>query len=281
MTLATTHRLRTRSHIALRFAAGPNLMNLTNLTKLTDGAILGMEVVPMTQPREQHRSVTVKKGRGKRPRLLRSAAGKFATVRLGGKKVPISSERLSKLKKKGLIEKVLKGYLAVVVKAERVGHPVEYSVQVSPDGNVRPISTPATGSNALESALAAARGRGQVKVSEILKGDDMLTASDFGSLIGASHETVNVKRGRGEILGLQGATRAVRYPRWQVTDAGLPLPGLPRLFEILGKQPWTVYRFLRTQHPELGGRTALDALKAGQYEAVMGVAQNQTNGVFS
>jgi hypothetical protein len=73
----------------------------------------------------------------------------------------------------------------------------------------------------------------------------------------------------------------VKYPRWQVTDAGLPLPGLPRLFEILGEQPWTVYRFPRTAHAELGGRTALDALKAGQVDAVVGVAKSQAAGAFA
>jgi hypothetical protein len=154
----------------------------------------------MTQPREQHRPVTAKKRRGKKRSLLRSATGEFTTVRLGKKKVHIWSERLSKLVEKEPIKKMLKGYFAVVTEAKRVGHPLDYTVRVSPDGDVKPV----TESDALESALAAARERGQVKVAEILKGDDMLTASDFGSLVGASHETVNVKRGRGEVLGLQG-----------------------------------------------------------------------------
>ncbi|KGT81817.1 hypothetical protein MA20_02910 [Bradyrhizobium japonicum] len=199
------------------------------------------------------------------------------------RKVHVSGH--SGIPRKGSIDKILKGYFAIAKKAKKAGRTLHYTVRVSPDGEAKlvneAVAAPVTESDALESALAAARERGQVKVAEILKGDDMLTASDFGSLIGASHETVNVKRGRGEVLGLQSATRAVRYPRWQVTDAGLPLPSLPRLFEILGRQPWTVYRFLRTVHAELGGRTALDALKAGQQDAVLGVAQNQMNGVFS
>jgi DNA-binding Lrp family transcriptional regulator len=237
----------------------------------------------MAQPREQHRLATAKKKRGKKRSLLRGAAREFMTVRFGKskRKVHISPERLSAITEKRLIEQILKGYFAVVKEAQKAGHPLDYTIRVSPDGDAKPVAAPITESDALETALAAARERGQVKVAEILKGDDMLTASDFGSLIGASHETVNVKRGRGEVLGLQGATRAVRYPRWQVTDAGLPLPGLPKLFEILGRQPWTVYRFLRTAHAELGGQTALDALKAGQQEAVLGVAQNQMSGVFT
>lgn len=133
----------------------------------------------------------------------------------------------------------------------------------------------------LENALAEARRRGEAKVAEMLKGYDMLTASNFARLIGASKETVNVKRRNGEVLGLQGATHTFKYPAWQVTDAGLPLPGLSRVFEILGQQPWVVYRFLRSEHAELGGRTALASLKLGLQEAVYAAADNQTNGVFS
>lgn len=64
-------------------------------------------------------------------------------------------------------------------------------------------------------------------------------------------------------------------------ETGMPLPGLARVFHALGGQPWTVYRFLRAAHAELGGKTALDALKAGQVEAVLGVAENQAAGAFA
>lgn len=71
----------------------------------------------------------------------------------------------------------------------------------------------------------------------------------------------------------------MKYPRWQATDAGVPLPGLARLFDVLGEHPWTIYRFLRTAHADLGGRTALDVFKAGQVEAVVGVAENLAAGL--
>lgn len=53
------------------------------------------------------------------------------------------------------------------------------------------------------------------------------------------------------------------------------------MFEVLGDQPWTIYRFLRAAHAELGGRTALDALKAGQVDAVVNAAKNQAVCAFS
>lgn len=81
--------------------------------------------------------------------------------------------------------------------------------------------------------------RGTTTVTDILNGVDMLTSRGFGPLIGASHETVNIKRKR------------------------------------------SVYRFLRTAHAELSGRTALDALKAGQVDGVVAVAGNQASGTFA
>jgi len=186
--------------------------------------------------------------------------------------------------KKRMLGKMISGYADAVDKAKRTGRDYIISYRVTPDGKAEKIIesvTQAPAADALAGAVSAARARGQGKIADILNGQDMLTAREFAPLIGTTHETVNTKRKTGELLGLEGATRGVRYPRWQVTDAGLPLQGLPDLFAALGAQPWTVYRFLRAAHAELGGRTGLDALKAGQVEAVLGVARNQAVGAFS
>ncbi|WP_052960619.1 hypothetical protein [Rhodopseudomonas palustris] len=238
----------------------------------------------MAQTREQDLAASATKKRSKKRVNLGGIKGGVRIVTLG-KTPKVSKKTNPRLVEKRVILEFLKGYTAGAKKAKKVGQPVRFTVEVSPDGSAKAITpsvalTPPIVSS-LEASLTAARERGTDKIAEILKGEDMLTASDFGSLIGASHETVNVRRGRGEILGLQGATRGLRYPSWQVTDDGMPLPGLSELFDVLGKQPWTVYRFLKTAHPELEGKTALEALKAGQKEAVLGVAQNQMNGAFS
>jgi hypothetical protein len=179
-----------------------------------------------------------------------------------------------------LIMNLVSGYTTVAKRALKIGRSQKFTLEVSPEGTFveAPLTAP---DDALETALAAARERGQVKIAEILAGKDMLRATEFGGLIGVSYETVNQRRKAGEVLGLQGAKRALRYPRWQLTEDGRPLPGLSRLFEVLGDQPWTVYRFLKTSHAELGGETAVEAMKAGKLDAVLGVARNQVNGVFS
>ena len=130
------------------------------------------------------------------------------------------------------------------------------------------------------SALAEARERGVSRAVEILSGREMLSAADFAKFIGVSREAVRAKHQRNEVLGLKGAKRGLRFPKWQVTSDGGLLPKLPQLFEVLGGESWTVYRFLTQHHPELEGDTALSALQCGKVEKVLAAAEN-TAGAFS
>lgn len=85
---------------------------------------------------------------------------------------------------------------------------------------------------------------------------------------------------RHEVLALKGAERGLRFPKWQFTSDGGLLPELSRLFEVLGGESWTVYRFLTQHHPELEGDTAFSALQRGKVEKVVAAAEN-TAGAFS
>ncbi len=238
----------------------------------------------MAQVHEQDRSASAKQPRSGKQRTTRSPnLSRKVRIHAGEEStdVPVSKVRYQRIAAKGrVLGKVITGYADTAAKAKRTGRTCSFTFTVTPDGEAKVVAEE-TDDDPLGAALARARARGISKVAAILNSADMLTARDFGSLIGASHETINVKRRRHELLGLEGATRGVRYPRWQITDVGLPLPGLPKLFEVLGGQPWTVYRFLRTVHAELGGRTALEALKAGQVDAVVGVVRNQAAGTFT
>jgi hypothetical protein len=136
------------------------------------------------------------------------------------------------------------------------------------------------GSEDLDAALAEARGRGVSRAVEILSGRDMLSAADFAKFIGVSREAVRAKHQRNEVLGLKGAKRGLRFPKWQVTSDGGLLPELPQIFDVLGGDSWTVYRFLTQHHPELEGDTALSALQRGKVDKVLAAAEN-TVGAFS
>ena len=132
-----------------------------------------------------------------------------------------------------------------------------------------------------EAAMVRAKERGASQVGDVLRGDDMLTADAFAAMIGATRETVHKKRHRHEVLGLEGPKRGVRFPNWQVNESGELLPGLPQLFEALGGHPWTVYRFMLQNHPELDGRRGLDALREGKVESAIGAAKAIGEGSFS
>ena len=136
------------------------------------------------------------------------------------------------------------------------------------------------GSEDLDAALVEARERGVSRAVEILSRPEMLSATDFAKFIGVSREAVRAKHQRSQLLGLKGAKRGLRFPKWQVTSDGGLLPELPRLFEILGGDSWTIYRFLTQHHPELEGNTALSALLRGKVENVLAAAEN-TAGAFS
>jgi len=118
----------------------------------------------------------------------------------------------------------------------------------------RPELTPAEA----RAALRHAHARGADAAAELLAGPDMLSSDQIAERLGLSREAVLQKRRRGDLLGMEGAKRGVRFPAWQLGPDGLPLSVLRELHEVLG-EPWAVFRFLRQQYPELGMRTGFEA----------------------
>src|SRR5260370_28967445 len=101
-----------------------------------------------------------------------------------------------------------------------------------------------------------ARERGVSRAVEILSGREMLSAAEFAKFIGVSREAVRGKHQRGEVLGLDGAKRGLRFPKWQVTSNGNLLPALPQLFKALGGDSWAAYRCLIHPHRRLQAASA-------------------------
>jgi len=133
----------------------------------------------------------------------------------------------------------------------------------------------------LTEALAAARARGAAAEKELLADPEMLNTAAIANLLGMSEEGVRLKRKRHEILGLESAKRGIRYPTWQIMEGRQLLPALPRLFAMLGDDPWRLFRFLKQHHGELGGDRALDALRHGKVDGVLAAAENTATGAFS
>jgi len=190
-------------------------------------------------------------------------------------KIPLKSKTLKTIASEPRLTKVLiETYGAALEKSRRMGKAVEYVMHIGPSGksHFRPLesgraqraeSAMNERQGDLQSALAAARKRGQARVADILNGADMLSAEEFADLIGTSRVTVNSKRQHHQVLGLEGAKRGFRFPKWQIGEDGKPFSALPALFDLLGGSPWAVYRFLVQHHPELEGLTGREALSRG------------------
>lgn len=177
----------------------------------------------------------------------------------------------------------------LLARTKRSGQASGFTVMIDAKGNPRfeplPHRAPAmaapTGDGDLEAALEAARERGRLRSAEILNQSDMLTAEAFAGRLGVSRMTVNARRQKHELLGLDGAKRGFRFPAWQVDEDGKAFDMLPKLFDLLGDNPWTVYRFLTQRHATLGGVSAKDALHQGKVTRVLRAAESLAQGDFA
>jgi hypothetical protein len=99
----------------------------------------------------------------------------------------------------------------------------------------------------------------------------------FAQFLGTTRTTVNAKRQSRQVLGLEGAKRGFRFPRWQIERNGKPFEALPHLFQRLG-DAWAVYRFLIQRHSELNGLTGRQALERGKAKEAIEVAETVAHG---
>jgi hypothetical protein len=181
---------------------------------------------------------------------------------------------------------VEQAYARAVQLSRQTGKEVRFVVDIGPDGVARvfefaedaasfagPRRVGARHSE-LDRALADARGRGQLRVAEILAGPEMLSADAFAARLGTTRATITAWRHKNQVLGLEGATRGFRFPEWQAGADGKPFQALPQLFDRLGGDAWAVYRFLVQRHPELGGITGKEALQRGRADKVVAAAES-------
>lgn len=206
-------------------------------------------------------------------------SGKSLTVGFATSLEPLFTEKSIPRTKR-----VLSAYANAIKRFEDTGKPVRMIVtfkssKAAPQVEVEDVPPP--DGDALDQALAKATARGAQRVAAILKDPQMLSADQFAEEIGATRETVNRKRKRHEVLGLEGPKRGLRFPRWQLDDSGRLLAGLPRLFQAMGDHPWAVYRFLVQSHRELDGSTGLAAVRAGRVDEAIDVAKAAGRGDFS
>jgi hypothetical protein len=187
------------------------------------------------------------------------------------------------------VKRLVDRFGKLLARTQKSGRASGFTVLIDARGKPRfePLPPRTAGSRApaedarLEGALEAARERGRLRSAEILDQSDMLTAEAFAGRLGVSRMTVNARRQKHELLGLDGAKRGFRFPAWQVDENGKAFDVLPKLFDLLGNNPWTVYRFLTQRHAALGGVSAKDALRQGKAALVVQAAESLAQGDFA
>jgi len=209
---------------------------------------------------------------------LKKAGGRHASGPVGALSVP---------KMRALMKTVGAG----MAESRKSGRATRFVLELGPKGRMRILRDDKASSESrariaadgkeLDKALAAARARGRSRAAEILQGAEMLSAEAFANLLGVSRVTVNAKRQKREVLGLDGVKRGFRFPSWQLDENGKPFAALPQLFAHLGGSAWTVYRFLVQHHAALDGLSAVEALKRGRTKQVIDAALGAARGDFA
>lgn len=130
---------------------------------------------------------------------------------------------------------------------------------------------------ALRAALAEAYDRGDEAAARILRQADMLSSNEVARRLGVTRETINQWRRKGNLLGLEGDARGMRYPEWQIAG-GRRMRSLRELAGFFGNDPWALYRFLVARHDALDGETGVEAMRAGRSEEVLALAESMSHG---
>jgi hypothetical protein len=108
---------------------------------------------------------------------------------------------------------------------------------------------------------------------------DSLTTGEVAKLLGRDPASIRRSKARGDLYGLDGAPgRASRFPTWQFTGAGGPLPGLRRIIAALPPfyGPLSVQRFMTTARDRLDGLSPVQWLtQGGSVGAVVDSADEQ------
>ncbi len=100
-----------------------------------------------------------------------------------------------------------------------------------------------------------------------------LTAEQVAQNLGVTRQAVEKRRRGGKLIAVATGRHGYRYPVWQFTESGT-VPGLEEVLGVLAPHDeWMQTAFFVGQNPRLDGRTAIDALRAGDVDKVLAAAE--------
>ncbi|MCL6286104.1 hypothetical protein M3P21_21585 [Ruegeria sp. 2012CJ41-6] len=129
-------------------------------------------------------------------------------------------------------------------------------------------TAPAVGSQ-LERALRVAEARGAAASKALLAGDEMLTTSEIADLIGVTRQAIDKRRKAGQLLGLKGGPKTLKYPEWQILPTGETIDGLIEIIDRVDGDAWTAYRLLAETFPDDEGERVYEKLRRGETSKVL------------
>ncbi len=120
--------------------------------------------------------------------------------------------------------------------------------------------------------LAESLARGAIAKQDLLQeAGGGLSAAQVAEALGISRQAVDKRRSRGTLLAVPTGSGDYLYPACQLTPDGV-IPGFENLlaaFKVEG--PWTRLSLLLASSPALGGKSVLEALRAGEAEKAAAV----------
>jgi hypothetical protein len=122
--------------------------------------------------------------------------------------------------------------------------------------------------------LAEAKLRGQLRRKELLEAEGgVLGPEQMGNLLGIQRQSVDKRRKAGTLLAVELGNRFA-YPAWQI-EGNSTLPHLEEVLEALkDHDEWRKLSFFVNGNVRLGGKSPLNALRAGQYNDVLTSARS-------
>jgi biotin operon repressor len=126
---------------------------------------------------------------------------------------------------------------------------------------------------ATEDPLAAARLRGVERQQNLLKeSGGVLSGAQVAKVLGLSRQAVEKRRRQGQLIGLTQGKRGYAYPAWQF-ERGRTLANLEGVLDVLqSHDPWMKLAFFVNRNDRLNGRSPLEQLRSGEFEAVLKAA---------
>jgi hypothetical protein len=101
-----------------------------------------------------------------------------------------------------------------------------------------------------------------------------LTGEQVGGILGIGRQAVDKRRRTGTLIALSTGRHGYRYPAWQFTKAGTPLPGLEDVLQALSPHDeWMQAAFFVSKNPRLSDKTPIELLKSGDLRSVLEAAE--------